>query len=291
MKTVLVTGCSSGFGLKTAVTLAANEFRVFATMRDLGKRTALDTALAEAGAKADILALDVTDKASIEVVVGSVMSQAGRIDALVNNAGFGIGGFIEDLSLDDYRRQMETKFFGLVAVTKAVLPQMRGQRAGRIVNISSIGGRAGNPVVSAYVASKFAVEGFSESLAFETSLFDVSVVLIEPGAFKTEIFQSNRQVAAGMRDPNSPYAEVSRTFEAKLDSMMERLAGDPQKVADAVLHALTVAKPRLRYLVGTDAKLMGTVHRLLGFGAYSALVRRFIGWAELRAKFGSAHPS
>jgi len=284
MKTVVITGCSSGFGLKTAVTLAKNGFRVFATMRDLGKRAALDGALASAGAGAEILALDVTDRASIEAALGAVLSQAGRIDALVNNAGFAIGGFVEDLSFDDYRRQMETNFFGLVAVTKAVLPHMRAQRAGRIVNISSIGGRCANPLVSAYVASKFAVEGFSESLAMEASLFDVSVVLIEPGVFKTEIFESNRQVSSRTRDPNSPYAEVSRAFEATIDKMVARLGGDPQKVADAVLHALTVAKPRLRYTVGTDAKLMGAVHRFLGFGAYAALVRQSTGWADLRSK-------
>jgi NAD(P)-dependent dehydrogenase (short-subunit alcohol dehydrogenase family) len=287
MQTIIVTGCSSGFGLKIAVTLARDGFRVFATMRDLGKRGALEKALTEAGAKADILALDVTDQASIDTAVGTVLAQAGRIDGLVNNAGFGVSGFVEDLSLDDYRRQMETNFFGLVMVTKAVLPHLRQQRSGRIVNISSIGGRAANPLISAYVASKFAVEGFSESLAFEASLFNVSVVLIEPGAFKTEIIESNRQLAAGALNPNSPYAAVTSALEAKLESMVGKLAGDPQKVADVVLHALTVAKPRLRYLVGTDAKLMGNVHRWLGFGAYRMLVEKFIGWPDLQAKFGA----
>jgi NAD(P)-dependent dehydrogenase (short-subunit alcohol dehydrogenase family) len=287
MQTVIVTGCSSGFGLKIAVTLARNGFRVFATMRDLRKRAALDKALAAAGVGADILALDVNDKASIETAVAAVLAQAGRIDALVNNAGFGLGGFIEDMSLDDYRRQMETNFFGVVAVTKAVLPHMRRQRSGRIVNMSSIGGRAANPVISAYAASKFAVEGFSESLAFEGSFFNVRVVLVEPGAFKTEIVDSNRQIVAGARDPNSPYAEATKAFEAKIDDVAAQRAGDPQQVADVVLHVLTAANPRMRYLVGTDAKIMGAVHRFLGFGAYSALIRRFLGWPELRAKFAS----
>jgi NAD(P)-dependent dehydrogenase (short-subunit alcohol dehydrogenase family) len=285
MQTAVITGCSSGFGLNIAVTLARNGFRVFATMRNLDKRATLDKALADAGVKAEILALDVNDQASIDTAIAMIIAAAGRIDALVNNAGFGIGGFIEDMSLEEFRRQMDTNFFGLVAVTKAVLPHMRKQRTGRIVNISSIGGRAGNPIVAAYVASKFAVEGFSEALAFEASLFGVNVVLVEPGAFKTEIMDSNRQVAAGMRDPNSPYAELSRATETKIDAMMTRMAGDPQKVADVVLHVLTTAKPRLRYLVGTDAKLMGTIHRLFGFEAYVALVRRFIGWSELREKF------
>jgi NAD(P)-dependent dehydrogenase (short-subunit alcohol dehydrogenase family) len=287
MQTVIVTGCSSGFGLKIAVTLARNGFRVFATMRDLRKRAALDKALAEARVSVDILRLDVNDTASIQAAVDDVLAQAGRIDALVNNAGFGIGGFIEDMSLDDFRRQMETNFFGVVAVTKAVLPYMRQQRSGRIVNMSSIGGRAANPVVSAYAASKFAVEGFSESLAFEGSFFNIRVVLVEPGAFKTEIIDSNRQLAAGAQDPNSPYAEATKAFEAKIDAMAAQHAGDPQQVADVVLHALTAANSRFRYLVGTDAKIMGTVHRFLGFGAYSALIRRFLGWPELLTKFGA----
>jgi NAD(P)-dependent dehydrogenase (short-subunit alcohol dehydrogenase family) len=285
MQTVVITGCSSGFGLKIAVTLARNGFRVFATMRNLDKRTPLDQALAAAGAKSDILPLDVTNQSSIDAAIATILAQTGGIDVLVNNAGFGLSGFIEDLSLDDFRHQMETNFFGLVAVTKAVLPHMRRQRSGRIVNISSIAGRAGNPLVAAYAASKFAVGGFSEALAFEASLFDVKVVLVEPGAFKTEIMAGNRQVAQGMRNPNSPYAELSRASEAKIDALMTRMQDDPQKVADMVLHVLTTAKPRLRYLVGTDAKLMGIMHRLFGFEAYATLTRRFLGWAALRAKF------
>jgi NAD(P)-dependent dehydrogenase (short-subunit alcohol dehydrogenase family) len=167
------------------------------------------------------------------------MAEAGGIDALINNAGIGIGGFVEDLTLDDYRRQFETNFFGLVAMTKAVLPHMRRARSGRIVNLSSIGGRTTNAVLSAYNASKYAVEGFSESLAFETSLFGVQVVLIEPGTFKTEIFEANRQIAPGMRDPASPYFDVSRALEAKIDRLYARVAADPRKVAEAILRALT----------------------------------------------------
>jgi NAD(P)-dependent dehydrogenase (short-subunit alcohol dehydrogenase family) len=284
MPSVLITGCSSGFGLKAAVTLARHGFQVFASMRDLGKRGPLDASLAAAGVSADILALDVTDEASIVAAVEVVMERAGGIDALVNNAGFGIGGFIEDLSMDEYRRQMETNFFGLVAVTKAVLPHMRRRRSGRIVNISSIGGRTGNAVLSAYNASKFAVEGFTEALAVEGSLLGIRAVLIEPGTFRTEIFGHNRQIAAAARDPSSPYIEVTKAVEAKIDQMLAQLGGDPQKVADAILHALTTAKPRLRYLVGTDAKIVATLHRFAGFAAYAALIRRSLDLPGLRAK-------
>ena len=163
---VLITGCSSGIGLRSAVTLARHRFRVFATMRDLDKRGALDAALAAAGATAELLQLNVTSEASIHAAIDAAMARAGRIDALVNNAGFGLGGFVEDMTVDDYRRQFETNFFELVAVTKAVLPHMRRRRSGRIVNLSSLNGRVGIGVQSAYTASKFAVEAFGESLAF-----------------------------------------------------------------------------------------------------------------------------
>jgi NAD(P)-dependent dehydrogenase (short-subunit alcohol dehydrogenase family) len=283
MKNVFITGTSSGLGLATAVTLAKSGFRVFATIRSLDKRAALDKALADSDATATILPLDVTDETAIEVTVAKVVAEAGSIDALVNNAGFAMGGFVEDFSLAEIRAQMETNFFGTVALIKAVLPFMRKQRSGRIVNISSIGGRLGNPIVAPYVASKFAVEGFSEALALEAELFGVRMVLIEPGAFKTEIFESNRRMAAHALDPASPYAALIPQIDKKIDEMVRKYAGDPQKVADAVLHALTVEKPRLRYLVGTDAKLTGNLHRFLGFEAYAALFRRLFGWKEIGA--------
>jgi NAD(P)-dependent dehydrogenase (short-subunit alcohol dehydrogenase family) len=283
MKTVLITGCSSGFGLDAAVLLAKSGWRVFATMRDPAKRGRLDTALAKVGAAAEVLQLDVTDQESIAACVAQVVAAAGKIDALVNNAGVGIGGFVEDLTLDDFRRQFETNFFGVVAVTKAVLPHMRAARAGRIVNISSIGGRTANAILSAYNASKYAVEGFSESLSFETSLFGVDVVLIEPGTFKTEIFEANRQLAPGAHDPASPYFEVTRGMEARFDKLYARAAGDPQKVAAAIVHALTVAKPKLRYLVGTDAKIAARLHTV-SFRAYRALINNIFGYKKMAAK-------
>jgi NAD(P)-dependent dehydrogenase (short-subunit alcohol dehydrogenase family) len=283
MKSVLITGCSSGFGLETAVLLAKSGFRVFASMRDLAKRGRLDAALAAAGVTAEILQLDVTDEASIRASVDAVLARAGTIDALVNNAGMGIGGFVEDLTLDDYRRQFETNFFGLVAMTKAVLPHMRRARSGHIVNLSSIGGRTANAILSAYNASKHAVEGFSESLAFETALFNVQVVLIEPGTFKTEIFESNRQLAAGARDPASPYFEVSRALETRVDEMYGRFADDPRKVAEAIRHALVTPRPRLRYLVGRDAKFSAAIHAL-GFGIYSRINQRLFALPALAGK-------
>jgi NAD(P)-dependent dehydrogenase (short-subunit alcohol dehydrogenase family) len=283
MKTVLITGCSSGFGLEAAVLLAKNGWRVFATMRDPAKRARLDAALAQAGAAAEVLTLDVTSETSIDACVADVIARAGTIDALVNNAGIGIGGFVEDMTMADYRRQFETNFFGVVAMTKAVLPHMRRARSGRIVNVSSIGGRTANAVLSAYNASKYAVEGFSEALSFETQLFGVDVVLIEPGTFKTEIFEANRQLSDGMRNSASPYAEVSRSLEAKFDRLYARSAGDPRLVGEAILRALTAPKPRLRYLVGTDARISASLHGL-SFGLYRAFLNRLLGYRALGAK-------
>jgi NAD(P)-dependent dehydrogenase (short-subunit alcohol dehydrogenase family) len=282
MKSVLITGCSSGFGMLAAATLAKSGFRVFATMRNLGKRQRLDEALATAGATAEVLPLDVTSAESIDAAVRAVLERAGRIDALVNNAGAAIGGFVEDVSLDEYRRQFDTNFFGLVALTKAVLPHMRSQRSGRIVNLSSIGGRVANPGLSAYVASKFAVEGFSESLALEADLFCVRVVLIEPGTFKTEIFESNKGMAAGAKDPASPYFAVTQALEQKVDALVARHGADPQQVADAILHALTTARPKLRYLVGTDAKLQAAIHSIGGFRVQNWVTGKLLGLSAIR---------
>jgi NAD(P)-dependent dehydrogenase (short-subunit alcohol dehydrogenase family) len=282
MKSVLISGCSSGFGMLTAATLAKSGFRVFATMRNLDKRGRLDETLAKAGAQAEVLALDVTSAESIDAAVAAVLERAGRIDALVNNAGSAIGGFVEDVSLEEYRRQMETNFFGLVALTKAVLPHMRRRRSGRIVNLSSIGGRVANPGLSAYVASKFAVEGFSESLALEADFFGVRVVLIEPGTFKTEIFESNKGMAAATKDPASPYFAVTQALEKKVNELVARHGADPQQVADAILHALTTPRPKLRYLVGTDAKLQAAIHSLGGFALQNWLTGKLLGLSEIR---------
>ena len=246
-------------------------------MRNTAKRGELDAALTAADAAADILPLDITDAASIHAAVDEILARAGRIDALVNNAGFGIGGFVEDLTLDEYRRQFETNFFGLVAVTKAVLPDMRRQGSGRIVNISSVNGRVGIGLLSAYVASKFAVEGFSEALAFETRPFGLHTVVIEPGMFKTEIHSANRQLAAAASDPASASFALMPLVEARLEQLGRHAAGDPQQVADTIRHALTVRRPRLRYIVGRDARLTIALHRLAGFSVYAAAAYRAFG--------------
>src|ERR1700758_4727640 len=187
-KIAIVTGCSSGFGLLTSIELAKAEFRVVATMRDLGRRTKLDENSAASGVTLDVRELDVTKFVNIPQLTDAVVREYGRIDVLVNNAGFAVAGFAEDIRLEELRLQFETNFFGAVAMTKAVLPTMRQQRSGHIIQVSSIAGLHGSISVSSYSASKHALEGWSESLRMEVNSLGIRVVLVEPGSFDTGIW-------------------------------------------------------------------------------------------------------
>src|SRR5580692_9747055 len=186
----LITGASSGFGLLTSIELAKAGFRVVATMRDLSRRDRLDQAATAAGVagQLDIRTLDVTNFDALPGFVDAVVRDHGRLDVLINNAGFAVAGFAEDIKLEELRRQFETNFFGAVAMTKAVLPTMRRQRSGHIIMLSSIGGLHGAVTVSSYSASKHALEGWSESLRMEVNALGIKVVLVEPGAFLTDIW-------------------------------------------------------------------------------------------------------
>jgi NAD(P)-dependent dehydrogenase (short-subunit alcohol dehydrogenase family) len=262
-KVALVTGCSSGFGLLASVSLARHGFSVVATMRTLGKRGRLDEALAAAGATATVLSLDVTSPESIGEAVARTEADVGPVSVLVNNAGYGVGGFVHDLTLPEIREQLETNFFGAVAMVKAVLPGMLSRGEGRIVNVSSIAGHLALPAMAAYSASKWAMEAFSESLRTEVRPFGLWVSLVEPGTFRTDIFDGNRRVAAAGRDPSSPYVRMSERMERIVDEMLRKNRQDPQWVADAIVRAATARRPRLRYLVGTDARAQALLKRLL----------------------------
>ena len=181
----IITGVSSGIGLETAIYLAQRGFRVVGTMRDPGKSAALDAAAQQAGVAIDVFPLDLHDSASIEKTIGDIASKYGSIDALVNNAGLQLRGYFEDLTEQEIRGVFETNLFGTMAVTRSVLPRMRAARRGRMVFISSVGGLVGSPGLSAYCASKFALEGFADSLSFEMALFGVHVSIVEPGLIPT----------------------------------------------------------------------------------------------------------
>jgi NAD(P)-dependent dehydrogenase (short-subunit alcohol dehydrogenase family) len=195
MPTVLITGTSTGFGRVTTELLAARGWRVFATMRDLARKDSLEHALREAGLseRVTFVRLDVTDPASIETAVATVLSETDNtLDAVVHNAGIAVAGVLEDLSDGDIWRVMDTNFFGVLRLTRALLPRFREQRRGRIVLLSSQAAFAGQPGNSMYCASKWALEGWAESLAYEVDPFGIDVVLIEPGSYRTEIWSSTK---------------------------------------------------------------------------------------------------
>jgi NAD(P)-dependent dehydrogenase (short-subunit alcohol dehydrogenase family) len=251
-KVTIVTGCSSGIGHEISLILARNGFTTYATMRNLQKGSDLKSIAEDEKLPLHFAQLDVTDENSVKKAIQTIHDEAGRIDILVNNAGYGLTGAFEDLSLDEIKTQYETNVFGLIRTTQAVLPIMRKQRSGLIVNISSGAGRFGFPTGSAYVSTKFAVEGLTESMSYELEPFGIKVILIEPGVIKTNFFNSS-VLAKKSQDPNSPYATLMKGMEDSVDKMMEN-ASTPQYVAEVVLHAVTNENPKLRYLAGKDVE-------------------------------------
>ncbi|MEK3915085.1 SDR family oxidoreductase [Paenibacillus sp. FSL H7-0331] len=246
---ILVTGASSGFGLLISITMAKKGYRVIASMRDLSNQSQLmeQARAAKVELLIDCVQLDVTDHRTISEVINETMERYGRIDILVNNAGLAIGGFIEEVPIEAWRQQMDINYFGLVAVTKAVLPYMRQQRSGHIFNISSVSGRVGFPGYAPYVASKFAVEGFSEALRLEMQPFGVQVVLIEPGAYPTSIWKKGFDSIH--TSPHSPYQDQ---LDAVLNYSKSTLnnGADPQDIADAIARISRLRRPKLRYAMG-----------------------------------------
>jgi NAD(P)-dependent dehydrogenase (short-subunit alcohol dehydrogenase family) len=251
-KVAVVTGSSSGIGYETALMLARNGFLTYATMRNLSKSENIKSIAAKENLPIRITQLDVTDDVSVKNAVKAILAETGRINVLVNNAGYVLDGAFEDLSMDEIKAQYETNVFGLIRTTQAVLPIMREQKSGTIVNISSVAGRLGYPSGSAYISTKCAVEGLSESMAYELEPFGIKVVIIEPGVIKTNIFDSV-VVAKKSKDPNSPYTQIIQKMASSFEGMMKN-ASSPELVANIVLEAVTNDNPNLRYLAGKDAE-------------------------------------
>ncbi len=272
-KIALVTGSSSGIGLLSTVELARAGFRVVASMRDLDRRQRLDEAAGKAGVagRIDVRRLDITEIDRILEFIAQLERDCGRLDVLVNNAGFATAGFAEDLLLQELRQQFETNFFGHVAVTKAVLPIMRRQRSGHLIMVSSIGGRVSAPVIGAYDASKFALEGWSESLRIETRSLGIRVVLVEPGSFQTDIWERNVRVGSYALDRSSPNHERGARFSEVVKKVRK---ADPLPVAKLIARIAQDPNPRLRYRVGFDAHLQFWLHSLLPWKLYEKVVIR-----------------
>lgn len=262
-KVAIVTGSSSGIGLETSVSLAQNGFLTYATMRNLDKSSIIKTAADNESLPIKVLQLNVADNRMINNAIQAIVSEAGRIDILVNNAGYGLVGAFEDLSIDDeIKNQYETNVFGLMRVTQAVLPIMRRQKSGIIVNVSSGAGLFGYPGGSAYVSTKFAVEGLSESMAYELEPFGIKVVLIEPGFIKTN-FANAMVLAKKAQDPSSPYSEMMQRIQANSNEMAKN-ASSVDVVSKAILEAVKSKSPNLRYLVGKDVEAWAASKKTMG---------------------------
>lgn len=276
-RVAVVTGASGGIGMLSALELARAGFRVIATMRNLSKRATLDrhTAGASLQQKIEVRRLDVTDFPSIRPAMDAIASDLGRIDVLLNNAGFALGGFAEDVTLSELREQLETNFFGHVEVTKAAMPILRRQRSGHIIMVSSISGVCGQAGVSSYSASKFALEGWSESLRIECQPLGIRVVLVEPGAFKTDVWDANVHVAQAALSDDSPNKIRARHFSEYVKNKVVK--HDPIQVARLIARIANDSNPRLRYVVGTDAHIQKWMKKLLLWRWYERILVRELG--------------
>ena len=273
-KVAIVTGSSSGIGYETALVLARNGFRTYATMRNLEKAKAISDVAKREKLALHTIKLDVTDEKSVNDAIKTIKSDAGRIDVLVNNAGYGLMGSLEDLSMSEIKAQYETNVFGLIRATQAVLPTMREQKSGIIVNISSIGGKMAMPLSSPYIGTKFAVEGLSESISYDLEPFGIKVILIEPGAIKTN-FDTGMVVAQKNQNPSSPYYQNMQKLQSSLNSIVKN--GTPAtKVAEVILNAITIPTPNLRYTVGDDAALLAQKRKDLPDSEFQKLVLEFL---------------
>ncbi len=252
-KIAVVTGSSSGIGYETSLLLARNQYTTYASMRNLKKSDELLKIASKENIPLKVIQLDVNDDRSVSNAIDSIVKENGRIDVLVNNAGFDLFGSLEELTIEEIKGQFETNFFGAARVTKSVIPTMRKQGSGIIINVSSIGGRIGLvPCNTMYHASKFALEGFTESLRHELTEFNIDVILIEPGAIRSN-FAENIRTAKNYDSNNSPYAKtVQKVFEG-FEPMLAN-ASDPKEVAQVILNAANSSSPNIRYTVGKDAE-------------------------------------
>jgi NAD(P)-dependent dehydrogenase (short-subunit alcohol dehydrogenase family) len=283
---VVITGASSGFGLLTAVEVAKRGHHVYATMRDPTKGTMLDEACRSNNVDVQQRRLVVTDTASIEAVVGELVDTHGRIDALVNNAGAGSVGFAYDLSEGEVRHHLEINLLGAMRCTRAVVGPMRSTRSGTIVNVSSIAGRSAVPFLSAYSASKFALEGWSECLRYELAGTGLRVCLIEPGTFRTPMYAESPAETPGAAI--SAPARQLRKVQSLFFEHARRHGGDPEKVARKIADVVDNCT-RFRVVIGRDARLELLAKRLLPDEAFGWAMERFVwrSWANKSKSTGA----
>ncbi len=275
-KVVLITGTSSGFGLLTAARLAASGFIVYATMRNTSKQQLLLDEVAKRGGRVTILKLDVTKPETIKKVIEEIKTSHQRIDAVINNAGFGLGGFFEDLTQEEIRQQMEVNFFGVQNVCREVIPLMRERKTGQIINISSIAGLTASPALSAYTASKWALEGFSEGLYHELLPFGIKLVLIEPGSYPTKIFTENAIYAKNFDNKQSPYYTLSQTLRSFVLRSKKTNHKDPEDIARLIEKIIQMNNPKLRYIPDFSSRVRVMLTHIMPPSFYNYVFRRII---------------
>ena len=251
-KVAVVTGASSGIGFETALALAREGYHTYATMRDITKSDKIKELGEKDGLKINVLELDVDNDDSVKVAIKKILDEKQRIDVLVNNAGWGLWGCVEDVSVDEFKTQFETNFFSVIRLIQEVGPTMRKQGSGKIINISSVAGRIGFPASPAYISSKFALEGLSESLRLEMSPFGVDVIIIEPGVIKTNFLNPVR--LAKKSESGTAYRDITTRVVSGV-KMMAEMGTPPKEVADTIVKSINDDKPLPRYIVGNDASM------------------------------------
>jgi NAD(P)-dependent dehydrogenase (short-subunit alcohol dehydrogenase family) len=262
-KVVLITGCSSGIGFETALLFARQGYHVFASVRNLknGGAAKLIEIAQQEKIFLEIIQLDVTIETSVTAAVNHVISTAGQIDVLVNNAGFGFLGAVEDFSIEEIKEQYETNIFGVFRMIKAVVPHMRTKKSGMIINLSSINGILSFPLYGIYSSSKFAIESISAALRFELSPFNIKVALVEPGVFASQ-FTQNRKHPKVQGTPESVYNPLTESFFKKLNPLKNvrqpilKKIWDPKRVAKKIYSLSQKKNPQLQNIIGIDAHLL-----------------------------------
>ncbi len=273
-KVAIITGSSSGFGLLTTLELAKKDYLVIATMRNLEKQANLLSQATQLNLLHNITVqqLDITDQNSIHNFQ-LFLKEINRVDLLINNAGYANGGFVEEIPVEEYRKQFETNLFGAILITQLVLPYMREQQSGKIINISSISGQVGFPGLSPYVSSKHALEGWSESLRLEVKPFGIDVALVEPGSYNTNIWEVGKQLATNQSDTTSPYKEYMDKIQKHINSGSDTF-GNPIDVAKKIVDIAEAKRTTLRYPIGKGVKFMILVKKILPWRLWEYLVLR-----------------
>ncbi|RAN78294.1 short-chain dehydrogenase [Bacillus sp. SRB_331] len=271
-KIAIITGASSGFGLLTTLELAKKDYLVIATMRNLEKQVDLLAQATKLKLQQNIKVqqLDITDQNSTHNFQ-LFLKEINRVDLLINNAGYANGGFVEEIPVEEYRKQFETNLFGAISITQLVLPYMREQKSGKIINISSISGQVGFPGLSPYVSSKYALEGWSESLRLEVKPFGIDVALLEPGSYNTNIWEVGKQLAENQSDTISPYKEYMDKIQKHINSGSDTL-GNPIDVANKIVEIAEAKRTNLRYPIGKGVKFMIFVKKILPWRLWEYLV-------------------